>query len=180
MLSIIARLKTVFQDVVLFPIKLSQIKQRYNCYMPYINLEDGRKALIQDKIVAHYQDGRLLKGVTRNFVPNKDFFHFIPMDSPPGSKLLEIRTAGLKGLFFVKDFKGNPNYTEKKECDSPKSSVGRKIRVVFKDGELMIGTTDRYPHPPDCPGFFFVPADVNSNNESCFVYKSATQHVSLI
>ena len=31
--------------------------------MPYINLEDGRKAMIQDKIVAHYQDGRLLKGV---------------------------------------------------------------------------------------------------------------------
>ena len=148
--------------------------------MPYINLEDGRKAMIQDKIVAHYQDGQLMKGVTSNFVPNKHFFHFIPMDSPPGGKLLELSTAGLKGLFFVKDFNGNPNYTEKKEFDSPKSSVGRKIRVVFKDGELMIGTTDGYPHPPDCPGFFVVPADVNSNNESCFVYKSATQQVSLI
>ena len=134
--------------------------------------------MIQDKIVAHFQDGRLMKGVTSNFVPNKDFFHFIPMDSPPGSKLLEIRTAGLKGLFFVKEFGGNPNYNEKKEFDSQKSSAGRKIRVIFKDGEVMIGTTDGSTQ--DCPGFFVVPADVNSNNESCFVYKSATQQVSLI
>ena len=134
--------------------------------------------MIQDKIVAHYQDGRLLKGVTGNFVPNKDFFHFIPMDSPPESKLLELRTAGLKGLFFVKEFGGNPNYNEKKEFDSPKLSVGRKIRVIFKDGELMVGTTDGYTQ--DCPGFFVVPADTNSNNECCFVVKSATQQVSLI
>ena len=140
----------------------------------------GKKAMIQDKIVAHYQDGRLLKGVTSNFVPNKDFFHFIPMDSPPGSKLLELSTAGLKGLFFVKEFGGNPNYKEKKEFDPQKSLVGRKIRVVFKDGELIVGTTYGYPNPPDSPGFFVVPADVNSNNESCFVYKSATQQVSLI
>ena len=134
--------------------------------------------MIQDKIVAHYQDGRLLKGVTTNFVPNKDFFHFIPMDAPPGSKLMELRTTGLKGLFFVKEFGGNPNYNEKKEFDSPKLSVGRKIRVFFKDGELMVGTTERCMK--DSPGFFVVPADVNSNNESCFVYKSATQQVSLI
>jgi hypothetical protein len=148
--------------------------------MPYINLEDGRKAMIQDKIVAHYQDGRLLKGFTSNFVPNKDFFHYIPMDSPPESNLLELSTTGLKGLFFVKDFHGNPNYTEKKDFDSPKSTVGRKIKVVFKDGELMVGTTVQYPHPQDCPGFFVLPADTNSNNECCFVVKSATQQVSLI
>ena len=134
--------------------------------------------MIQDKIVAHYQDGRLFKGVTTNFVPNKDFFHLTPMDSPPGSKLVELRTAGLKGLFFVKEFGGNPNYKEKKEFDSQKLSVGRKIRVIFKDGELMVGTTDGYTQ--DCPGFFVVPADTNSNNESCFVVKSATQQISLI
>ena len=134
--------------------------------------------MIQDKIVARYQDGRLLKGVTRNFVSNKHFFHFVPMDSPPGGKLLELSTAGLKGLFFVKDFNGNPNYTGKKEFDSPKSSVGRKIRVIFKDGEEMIGTTDGSTQ--DCPGFFVVPADINSNNECCFVVTSATQQVSLI
>ena len=146
--------------------------------MPYINLKDGRKAMIQDKIVAHYQDGRLIKGLTSNFVPNKDFFHLTPIDSSPESKLTELRTADLKGLFFVKDFDGNPDYNEKKEFDSHKLSVGRKIRVLFKDGELMVGTTEGYMK--DSPGFFVVPADVNSNNACCFVHKSATQQVSLI
>ena len=42
----------------------------------------------------------------------------------------------------------------------------------------MVGTADRYMQ--DCPGFFVVPADTNSNNECCFVVKSATQQVSLI
>ena len=60
--------------------------------------------MFQDKIVAHYQNGRLIKGLTSNFVPNKDFFHLIPMDSPPDSKLMELRTDGLKGLFFVKKY----------------------------------------------------------------------------
>jgi hypothetical protein len=91
---------------------------------------------------------------------------------------LELRTTGLKGLFFVKEFGGNPNYNEKKEFDSPKLSVGRKISIVFKDGELMVGTTDRYPQ--DCSGFLVVPADTNSNNVCCFVDKSATQQISLI
>jgi hypothetical protein len=100
------------------------------------------------------------------------------MDSPPGRKLLELRTTGLKGLFFVKEFGGNPNYNEKKEFDSQKLLVGRKIRVVLKDGELMIGTTDRYPQ--DCPGFLVVPADTNSNNECCFVVTSAIQKISSI
>jgi hypothetical protein len=91
---------------------------------------------------------------------------------------LELRTAGLKGLFFVKEFGGNPNYNEKKEFDSTKLSVGRKICVVFNDGEFMVGTTARYPQ--DYPGFFVVPADANSNNVCCFVDKSATQQISLI
>ena len=59
-LSIITRLKTAFKDVVWFPIKFSN---GIIIICRIINLKDGRKAMIQDKIVAHYQDGRLLKGV---------------------------------------------------------------------------------------------------------------------
>lgn len=134
--------------------------------------------MIQNKIVVRYQDGRLLKGITNDFFPNKDLFHLVPMDAPPGSKPLELRTTDLKAVFFVKGFGGNPDYNDKKEFDPAKSSVGRKIRVVFKDGELMVGTTNGYQ--PDRPGFFVMPADTNSNTERCFVVISATQEVSLI
>jgi hypothetical protein len=80
-------------------------------------------------------------------------------------------------LFFVKDFNGNPDYHEKKELDFTKPLVGRKIKIFFKDGELMVGTTNGYQK--DNPGFFVIPADANSNNERCFVVTAATAEVSL-
>lgn len=134
--------------------------------------------MIQNKIVVHYQDGRLLKGITNDFFPNKDLFHLVPMDTPPESKPLELHATDLKAVFFVKGFGGNSNYKDKKEFDPSKSAIGRKIKVVFKDGELMVGTTTGYE--PNRPGFFVVPADANSNIERCFVVTSATREVSLI
>ncbi len=134
--------------------------------------------MIQNKIVARYQDGSLKKGVTNDFSPNKDIFHLVLMDAPPGSKPLEVRVLDLKAVFFVKDFTGNPQYNDVKEFDSTKPVVGRKIKLVFKDGELMIGTTHGYE--PNRPGFFVVPADPQSNIERCFVVTTATQEVSFI
>ncbi len=134
--------------------------------------------MIQNKIVVRYQNGRLLKGVTNDFFPNKDLFHLVLMDVPPGSMPLELRTTDLKAVFFVKGFGGNPDYDDKKEFDPAKSAVGRKIKVIFKDGETMVGTTNGYQ--PDRPGFFVVPADPNSNIERCFVVTAATREVLLI
>jgi hypothetical protein len=134
--------------------------------------------MIQNKIVARYQDGRLMKGVTNNFSPNKDQFHLESADATPGDKPLKLHTTELKAVFFVKDFAGNSDYNDKKEFDQAKSLLGRKIKVVFKDGELMVGTTHGYL--PDRPGFFIVPADNKSNIERCFVVTSATQQVSFV
>ncbi len=119
-----------------------------------------------------------MKGVTNNFSPTKDFFHFIPIDASLESKPLELNTIDLKALFFVKDFDGKPAYNEKREFDSTKPLVERKIRVVFKDGELMVGTTNGYHR--NRQGFFINPVDSNSNNERCFVFSAATKEVSLI
>lgn len=134
--------------------------------------------MIQVKIVAHYQDGKLFKGVTNDFFPNKDLFHFVAREAQPLSKPVELQISGLKGLFFVKDYDGKPDYHEKKDFDPSTPIAGRKIKVHFKDGELMVGTTNGYQ--PTRTGFFLVPADVNSNNERCFVITSATKEVSFI
>jgi hypothetical protein len=134
--------------------------------------------MIQNKIVVHCQDGRLMKGITNDFFPDKDLFHLIPMNVAPGSKALELRTTELKAVFFVKEFGGNPDYIDMKEFDLAKSLIGRKIKVVFKDGELMVGTTHGYQ--PNRPGFFVVPVDTKSNIERCFVIISATKEVSFI
>lgn len=134
--------------------------------------------MIQNKIVVRYQDGRLVKGITNDFFPNKDLFHLESTDAPPGGKSLELHTTELKAVFFVKDFVGNSDYIDRKEFDPAKSLLGRKIKVVFKDGELMVGTTHGYQ--PDRPGFFIVPADNKSNIERCFVITSATRQVSFV
>lgn len=134
--------------------------------------------MIQNKIVVRYQDGRVIKGITRDFFPNKDIFHLVLMDAQPGSKPLEVRTQDLKAVFFVKDFAGNPKYDDKKEFDPTKPVIGRKIQVIFKDGELMVGTTNGYD--PKRPGFFVMPADLQSNIERCFVFTPATREVSFI
>ena len=55
---------------------------------------------------------------------------------------------------------------------------GKKMRVVFQDGEVLLGTTQGYQ--PGRPGFFLVPADPRSNNERCFVISSATREVTLL
>jgi len=129
-------------------------------------------------VVARYQDGRVLKGVTNDFLAAKDRLHVVPLESAPGSKPLEVLIADLKALFFVKDFAGNPQHKESGEFEPSKGAGGRKIRVVFKDGETMVGTTQGYQ--PGRPGFFVVPADAKSNNERSFVVSVATSEVSLL
>ncbi len=131
-----------------------------------------------NRIVIRYQDGHIMKGVTNDFLPAKDRFHLIPLESAPNSKPLEVVVADLKAIFFVKDFAGNPERKEMKQFDPSKPSPGRKIRVVFKDGEVMVGITQGYQ--PERPGFFLLPADGQSNNERCFVIASATREVSFL
>jgi hypothetical protein len=134
--------------------------------------------MIQNKIVAHYQNGRILKGFTSDFLPNKDLFHVVPMNTAPGTKPLEVRVPELKAIFFVKDFAGNSNYEENKQFNPEKPVSGRKIKVIFKDDEILMGTTQGYE--PNRPGFFLIPVDPKSNTQRCFIVSSATQKVAFI
>jgi hypothetical protein len=131
-----------------------------------------------NKIVVHYQDGRNLKGTTTDFFPNKERFHLAPVDAPPGSKAVDVVVSELKAVFFVKDYAGDPQRNDSQEFDPSQRAMGRKIRVRFKDGEEIVGTTQGYQ--PNRPGFFIVPADPGSNNERCYVVTAATQEVSFV
>ncbi len=134
--------------------------------------------MIPNKIVARYQDGRVLKGFTADFLPTKPLFHLTPIDAPPGAKGLAVQFADLKAIFFVRDLAGNPQRSDVQEFRPDKPAIGRKIRVDFRDGETIVGTTQGYD--PSRPGFFIIPADQGSNNERCFVITSATQRVTFL
>jgi len=131
-----------------------------------------------NKVVARFRDGRMVKGSTSDFVPAKEFFHVAPTDAA-GSKPTLVQVKELKAIFFVKDFAGRPDYTPTNAFEGERTPPGRKIKVVFADGEVIVGTTQGYQ--PGRPGFFMVPADQADNNiERCYVVTSATNDVTLL
>ena len=130
-----------------------------------------------NQVVVHTRQGQLLKGTTNDFLPTKDRFHLAPAEAPPGTKSQEILIANLKAVFFVRDLIGQSQHTKQNSFDVNRALQGRKIRVVFQDGEIMLGTTQGYQ--PGRPGFFMVPADPESNNERCYVVSAATKEVTL-
>ncbi len=131
-----------------------------------------------NKVVARYADGRMVKGMTADFFPNKDVFHVKETGAAPEAPQVEIRTQNLKALFFVKDFDGDPAHVEANEFHPAHPPVGRRIRVQFRDGEVLVGTTTGFQ--PGRPGFFLVPADMDSNIERAYVVVVSTEDISFI
>ena len=126
------------------------------------------------KVVVRYLDGKIIKGFSHDFSPNKDRFHVYPADKS-SSEGTEIFFRALKALFFVRDFAGDAQYNERKEYTQEDKPSGRKIEVTFKDGEVLVGTTVAYD--PNRPGFFFFPADPKSNNIRVFAVTTAVKKV---
>jgi len=127
------------------------------------------------KIVARFQDGKMVKGYTQNFFPNRPVFHVLPMDSASTTKSVEIRVSELKAVFFVRDFMGNKDYDERKLLNPGEKVQGRLVEVTFMDGEVLVGSTTGYD--PKRPGFFFFPVDPKSNNIKAYILSSAIRGV---
>ncbi|MCU0639226.1 MAG: hypothetical protein MUF59_05080 [Candidatus Krumholzibacteria bacterium] len=131
-----------------------------------------------NKVVARYADGRIVKGVTADFFPGKDLFHVSVSSALGDDAPVEVHTKDLKALFFVKDYAGDSQHKELNEFDPARPPAGRKIRVTFIDGEVLVGTTTGYQKGR--PGFFIVPADTGSNIERCFVVAAATREIAFL
>lgn len=140
-----------------------------------INTPEEKKSIGPAKIVVRFADGKIIKGYTHDFYPNKPLFHMASSidDISQGGATIQIKD--LKAVFFVKDFTGNASYNEKKDLCATDQVHGRKIEVQFKDGEILIGTTVGYT--PDRPGFFLLPIDAKSNNERIFIVSIAVKKV---
>ncbi len=129
------------------------------------------------KMVVHYADGRVIKGFSYDFYPNKPHFHLLPPVAGFSftDEALEVRIKELKAVFFVRDFKGNPSYNERKYFLEGERPPGRKVEVTFRDGEVLVGSTVGYDMRR--PGFFFIPADPKSNNLKVFAVRRAVTSV---
>ena len=129
------------------------------------------------KIVAHYANGKIIKGYTYDFYAYKPHFHLLPRVAGFSftDEVIAVRIKDLKAVFFVRDFDGNPSYNEQKEFPVGERRPGRKVEVRFKDGEVLVGSTVGYD--AQRPGFFFIPADPKSNNLKVFAVVAAVTKV---
>jgi hypothetical protein len=125
------------------------------------------------KVVARYVNGRILKGFTQDFFPNRDRFHLFPAERP-SSKALEIAVNDLKAVFVVRDFIGDAKYVERKRYLDGEKPAGKKVTVTFSDGEVIVGSTLGYDL--NRLGFFIFPADPKSNNIRVFAVCAAIQN----
>src|SRR5262245_16490695 len=90
------------------------------------------------RVVARHRDGRVVKGTTRDFVPNRPSFHVAP---PDGGPAVRVAIDELKALFFVKDLDGDPSRVDvpgfvREPADGAR---GPKVAVRFPDGEIVCG-----------------------------------------
>ncbi len=126
------------------------------------------------KVVARYTNGRLIKGFTYDFFPNKDRFHVTPADHTSG-KPIEVTVNDLKAVFVVRDFGGDPHYVERKVYPKEGIPYGVPLEITFTDAEVMLGSSMGFD--PKRSGFFISPFDPMNNNLRVFVVSSAVKRV---
>lgn len=127
-----------------------------------------------NKVVVHSLGGKVLKGTTQDFFPNRPLFHVQPQDGHP---VVEVKARQLKAVFFVKDFVGQATRRDVRGFIAApgETAHGKKLAVRFKDGELLCGYSLSYSADRD--GFFMFPSDAGGNNLRIYVVTSACAEV---
>lgn len=82
----------------------------------------------QNKVVVRFKDGKIMKGNTSDFFPNKAQFHLTTLSD----EIENIDIEQLKAIFFVKDSDGDESHEDKYYDDI--IGGGRRIKVEFSDG----------------------------------------------
>jgi len=125
-------------------------------------------------VVARFLDGRTLKGTTHDFAPTKTEFH-LHEGIEERSAAVTVTTSSLKAIFFVRTYEGDPTHKDNYSFDESGGHGGRRIRIRFRDGEVMAGYTMGYNAQK--PGFFLIPADPDGNNSRVYVLNAAVAAV---
>ncbi len=131
-------------------------------------------------MVARYRDGKIIRGTTHDFGPQKKVFHVSTVEKhgrTVAGKTYEISLSELKAVFFVRSLEGRQGPPSLKGLLEEKLETPGliKMRITFLDGEILVGTTHGYT--PEREGFFVAPVERDSNNLRIFVISSAVKKV---
>lgn len=120
-------------------------------------------------VVAHFLDGRLLKGTSLDVTPTKPVCHVRTADRG----MVEVSLAELKALYFVRSAEGNPahQYADAPVEGDPRLAGSHRLTLTFQDGERLSALSNRYP--PLGNFFFVLPVDPASNTIRILVNRGA-------
>ena len=116
-------------------------------------------------------DKVVIKGVTFDFRPNREFFH---VEEEGAAAPVRVAIDNLKAIFFIKTLGRDPSCVDKKSFEE-RVGPEKKVWIEFVDGEKMAGWSSSFSSPR--AGFFVFPADPNSNTEMAYVFRSAIAHM---
>jgi hypothetical protein len=132
-------------------------------------MSESERPSLSDRMVVHYTDGRVVKGIGVGFAPDAMHFSLRPLGH---SEPQTVWLRELKAVFFVRFFDGRPFYREQKRPSGAAVPYeGQRIVVKFGDGEELRGWTTEAVDGPH--GFTLVPYDAESNNERVFVVRGS-------
>lgn len=95
-------------------------------------------------------------------------------------RLVHVPMTGVKGVFFVRDFDGNPERAERKVFRSRPRLAGLWVRMTFKDSEVLealLANNLLDLHPL---GYLVTPPDVYSNNLRIFIPRTALTEMEVL
>jgi hypothetical protein len=121
-------------------------------------------------VAARFLDGRVIKGWTENLRPDASFSLYEKGSTLP----TRMSVTELKAVFYIKTLEGDPDYEDTKEFIG-RAGVGRKIWLVFTDGEKLAGWSSSYREGKE--GFYVYPTDPDSNIDTAYVFSSALREV---
>lgn len=123
---------------------------------------------MEQKLVVHKRDGTIYKGVTHDFDPSNESFHFLPGEG--GGIPIRMELNEMKALFWVKTYLGNRRHVARQSFEDGDQAGTRQV-VTFEDGEEIWGTLTG--DADGKLGFFLIPSDAEDNNIRVFVVRSA-------
>ena len=132
------------------------------------------------KLVAHFKDGQISKGFSRDFDPGGTSFHLFRKEGEI-TESRQISVDDLKALFHVKTWGRKDkhlNHPQNGFLDPPPRGWQRgaiKTVLEFFDGEKIYGYSRDYD--PQRRGFYLVPADRADNNRGIYVVNSALVNI---
>jgi len=123
---------------------------------------------------------KLDKGLIKGFLdPRAPFAGQIEVLDRDG-RLTHLPMSEVKGIFYVRDFEGNPERAERKVFRSRPRLAGLWVRMTFTDTEVLEALLPNNLLEIDPLGYLVTPLDVYSNNVRIFIPRTALSKMEVL